>query len=107
MIAKVGPKGQVVIPKALRDELGIGPGSSVVLRRRAGDDAIEVRRAWDDPIRDGPRSIRALTPQAKSATSASDELLRMRREDETLWQEQFRRWSGKRSSSTPTRSSSS
>ena len=36
MTHKVGPKGQVVIPKDLRDEFGIEPGDEVVFWR-AGD----------------------------------------------------------------------
>ena len=31
MAQKVGPKGQVVIPKKLRDELGIEPGDEIVV----------------------------------------------------------------------------
>lgn len=33
MTQRVGPKGQVVIPKAIRDELGIRPGDEVVVMR--------------------------------------------------------------------------
>jgi AbrB family looped-hinge helix DNA binding protein len=43
MTHKVGPKGQVVLPKAMRDRLGIKPGDEV--RFDEGEDGIVVRRA--------------------------------------------------------------
>ena len=41
MTHRVGPKGQVVIPKELRDELGIEPGDEVSFWRH--DDHVAVR----------------------------------------------------------------
>lgn len=41
MATKVGPKGQVVISKRIRDELGIEPGF-VAIQRRVGDH-VEIR----------------------------------------------------------------
>jgi len=43
MTHRVGPKGQVVIPKALRDDLGIEPGDEVSFWRDG--DRVVVRRA--------------------------------------------------------------
>ncbi len=43
MTYRVGPKGQVVLPKALRDELGIRPGDEVDVSRR-GEELV-VRRS--------------------------------------------------------------
>lgn len=34
--ARVGPKGQIVIPKRLRDEFGISPGDEVIIREELG-----------------------------------------------------------------------
>lgn len=42
MTHKVGPKGQVVIPKDLRVELGIEPGDEVTFRRD-GDEVVVQR----------------------------------------------------------------
>lgn len=36
MTHRVGPKGQVVIPKDIRDRLGISPGSQVVFSEASG-----------------------------------------------------------------------
>jgi len=43
MTHRMGPKGQVVIPKALRDELGVGPGDEVSFWLH--DNHVAVRRA--------------------------------------------------------------
>lgn len=41
----VGPKGQVVIPVELREELGIKPGDSVVVEREGDALKITTRKA--------------------------------------------------------------
>lgn len=40
--ARVGPKGQVVVPKQIRDELGIQPGDRVTVYRLG--DVAHIRR---------------------------------------------------------------
>jgi AbrB family looped-hinge helix DNA binding protein len=46
---RVTEKGQVTIPKRLRDELGIGAGSEVTFER--ADDTIVIRRSTNGPTR--------------------------------------------------------
>ncbi len=41
--SKVGPKGQVVIPKRLREQLGIEPGERVQVE--LGDGAVTIRKS--------------------------------------------------------------
>lgn len=47
MTHKVGIKGQVVIPKAIREEIGIKPGDDVTFEADGKD--VRVRRVADDP----------------------------------------------------------
>jgi AbrB family looped-hinge helix DNA binding protein len=100
-IGSVGPKGQVVIPKDMRDRLGIRPGSKVRIALDEDGEVVQIRPGWDDPIRDGPaviqRHFRRATPGDKSL---SETLLDLRREDDRLWEAQFERWMRTRSSST-------
>ena len=49
--ARVGPKGQAVIPKPLRDRLGIHPGDEVHFREEDGHLIVEkkdARQMWDE-----------------------------------------------------------
>lgn len=43
MTQRMGAKGQVVVPKELRERIGIGPGDDVAFE--ALDDGIVIRRA--------------------------------------------------------------
>jgi AbrB family looped-hinge helix DNA binding protein len=69
MTRKVGPKGQVVIPKDLRDEFGIEPGDEVVFWREG--DHVAVRAVQ------GPRSLKGRF----AGRSLVDELERERAAD--------------------------
>lgn len=46
MTVRVGPKGQVVLPKRVRDKLGIKPGDEVVVEEVGG--VAHVRRVKSD-----------------------------------------------------------
>lgn len=46
MTHKVGPKGQVVIPKGIRDEIGISPGDEVVVEQEGRE--VRIRLQADD-----------------------------------------------------------
>lgn len=59
MTFRVGPKGQVVIPKAMRDQLGISPGDEVDFSLEDGAVRMEPRR--DQPSLRGSFAGLALT----------------------------------------------
>ena len=48
MATKVTQKGQVTIPKPIRDHLGIGPGSAVEFTRST-DGSVVIARVVDTP----------------------------------------------------------
>jgi len=72
---RVTEKGQVTIPKELRDALGIGAGSEVRFERR--DDAIVIRKASDGPSR-GRRVAERLRGRG-DITMTTDEIMALTR----------------------------
>lgn len=71
-IVKTSSKGQIVIPKQIREKLGIVPGKRVLFRL-VGTHAEIV------PLPDEP--VKATRGMLKSDTSLAEELLKERRKD--------------------------
>lgn len=81
MTHKVGVKGQVVIPKAIRDEMGIKPGDEVAFEPDGAE--VRVRRVEDDPARRA-RDIKALRGIWADTGGGTDALLEERRRERDL-----------------------
>jgi AbrB family looped-hinge helix DNA binding protein len=90
MTHKVGIKGQVVIPKAIREEIGIEPGDEVAFEAEGVE--VRIRRAADEPeVR--AREIKALRGiWADSTGGGTDELLEERRKERELEERKAQRW---------------
>lgn len=73
----VTDKGQVTIPKHLRDELGIGPGTSVEFELEG--DRLVVRKAVDRPSR-GQRLVERMRGRGDVALT-TDEIMALTRAD--------------------------
>ena len=71
-IVKTSSKGQIVIPKEIREQLGITPGKKVLLR--IVDKHAEITPLPDDPIR-------AMRGILKGGRSLAKELLKEREGD--------------------------
>lgn len=81
MTYKVGPKGQVVLPKPLRHELGIEPGDGVLFEREG-----DVIRVWKAPAGD---DLWGSLPPAEVdplETLMEDKRGEREREDRRLWE---------------------
>jgi len=74
-VVKTSAKGQIVIPKAIRERLGITPGKRILLRI-VGNHA-EITPLPDDPIK-GMRGI------LRGGKSLANELLVERRKDNRI-----------------------
>lgn len=90
MTHKVGAKGQVVIPKAIREQLGIEPGDQVVFEPDGAD--VRIRRLADEEAQRAA-AIKALrgiwSDTAGGGTAALEAERRKEREREEL---KARRW---------------
>jgi AbrB family looped-hinge helix DNA binding protein len=82
MTFRVGPKGQVVIPKAIRDELGISPGDRVDVEQQEGAVVVRLHR---DSAAERRRRVAALRGmQADREGGGTKELEATRRAEREL-----------------------
>jgi AbrB family looped-hinge helix DNA binding protein len=101
---KVGPKGQVVIPKAFRDKLGMKPGATVFIDQR-DDGVIEIELGWSSISEAFERFSRYPVRPGMEGKSSLDILHELDREDEAIWERKYGPWTPPPSSSTPSLSS--
>lgn len=66
MTYKVGPKGQVVVPKRIRERLGIEPGDEVLVEEDEGE--VRIRRAGS------PTRLRGLLHERADRLTAAVEV---------------------------------
>jgi antitoxin PrlF len=94
MTHRVGIKGQVVIPKAIRDEIGIKPGDEVTFESSGSE--VRVRRVNDDPKHrvDEIRNLRGIWAETGAGTK---ELLEERQRERDAEERKAQRWGVDRS----------
>ena len=81
MTHKVGVKGQVVIPKAIRDRIGIRPGDEVAFDSEGEE--VRIRRV-EDAAADRAERIKALRGAWAGDDCGTDALLAERRTEREL-----------------------
>jgi len=90
MTHKVGTKGQIVIPKAIRDQIGIEPGDEVAFEPDGME--VRIRRVADDPALRA-REIKALRGAlATIPGGGSEALLKERELERDLEERKAQRW---------------
>jgi len=104
--ARVGPKGQIVIPKAMRDRVGLEPGATVFLDQ-AEDGTITLEFGWND-VMDAPAYFARFPVRAgEKGRTSIDTLHALDAEDEALRERKLGPWTSPSPSSTPSPSSPS
>jgi AbrB family looped-hinge helix DNA binding protein len=104
--AKVGPKGQIVIPKAMRDRAGMAPGGTVFLRQ-AEDGSVTIEYAWNDLLEAPDYFARFPVQPGMEGKTALDILHELDAEDEALHERKYGSWPTPPGLSTPSPSSPS
>ena len=90
MTHKVGTKGQVVIPKAIRDQIGIEPGDEVAFE--ADGKEVRIHRLADDSVA-RERDIRALRGAwGDLPGGGTEDLIAERREEREREERKAQRW---------------
>lgn len=68
-VATIGTKGQIVIPRDVRDTLGVGPGDKVVIMTRGEHAAILMPmdnvQEWVDKMTAGIDELKHIADQSK------------------------------------------
>jgi AbrB family looped-hinge helix DNA binding protein len=75
-MSKITSKGQVTIPKYIRDDLGLLPGAEVEFI--LGDGEVHVRKSVKDRRR-GEEIVRHLQEAGKNYTMTTEEVMRLTR----------------------------
>jgi AbrB family looped-hinge helix DNA binding protein len=73
---KITSKGQVTIPKGMRDSFGLLPGTEVEFV--PGEDEVRIRKAQGGPRR-GEAVVAHLREAGKNYTMTTDEVMRLTR----------------------------
>jgi AbrB family looped-hinge helix DNA binding protein len=104
--AKVGPKGQIVIPKVMRDRAGMKAGGIVFLRQ-ADDGTIAVEFAWNNVLEAPDYFARFPVLPGMEGKTSIDILHELDAEDEAILERKYGSWPKPSTSSTPSLSSRS
>jgi AbrB family looped-hinge helix DNA binding protein len=91
MTYRVGPKGQVVIPKTIRDELGIVPGDEVDVERRQSEVVIRRHRVSTTERRERIAALRGMTAQLPGGGTEALEVARREEREREARQDRERR----------------
>jgi AbrB family looped-hinge helix DNA binding protein len=90
MTHKMGIKGQVVIPKAIREEIGFEPGDEVAFDSDGME--VRIRRTADEP-KARARGIKALRGiLAGGPGGGTEDLMAERRKERALEERKAQRW---------------